>query len=123
MGKRAFLLFFFLFGCGTTAAPELPQADNTILIDLTGDFMDTELTVLPGDNIVIQNRDGSPHTVTSQSSPGAFDNTGDFDVVIPARSGNILTVPETSLPGDVFYYYCRFHQDAYPNANGTLTIE
>src|SRR5690606_38721189 len=98
------------------AIPEEPvDADGTLLIDASGSFVNADIDAAAGDTLIILNHSDSLHTVTSQSAPGAFDDTGDFDVIVTAGSSNTLTVPAGAASGDVLYFYCRFHLDSYAN--------
>ena len=81
-----------------------------------------EITAPAGSTLTIRNNDEVMHTVTSESAEGAFDDTGDFDVLASAGGIQVLTVPEAES-GTIFYYYCRLHKSAMTPADGKIIIE
>ena len=85
-------------------ASEAP--DNAILAK---DFKLSDLTVGPGEDIVLQNDDGTKHTATADD--GAFD--------LEADGGE--TSDPTAAPDDAgtFAFHCQIH----PNMTATLTVE
>ncbi|MFE9506391.1 cupredoxin family copper-binding protein [Streptomyces anthocyanicus] len=73
-------------------------------------FEPASLTVSPGANVTVVNKDSTTHTLTA-SKGGSFD-TGD---IAPGKSAT-FTAPSTA--GD-FPYACTIH----PFMKGTLTVE
>lgn len=105
------------------AAVAAPESDAFVLIDISGNFFDADVTMPADGTLFILNHDDSAHTVTSQSAPGAFDNTGDFDVIVPSDFSQVVQLPDNAAPGQVYHFYCRFHLDAYADPNGSITVE
>ena len=101
------LLFLLPIACGNNDEEAINTTDAILYISEGLDFTPLELVLPAGANITILNRHSSPHSVTSQSAPDTFDNTGDFDVLIPSDGVNYLTVPDAPS-GTIFYYYRRF---------------
>lgn len=115
--------FLCCLHCGDPATED-PAGDSPTLIISAGDiFTTTTLTVAATDAITIINNDSSAHTITSESAADAFDDSGDFDVVVAGDSSAILTLPADAASGDIFLFYCRLHTGAMSPATGTITIE
>lgn len=127
MRSRTYLFFLLtfvaFFSCGESTVEDETGTENPSLVIGSGNtFATTELTVPAGSTVVITNQDGDPHTITSESALGAFDNSGDFDVVVGSDSKGLLTVPD--LPsGTTLFFYCRFHEGSMSPADGTIVIE
>lgn len=68
------------------------------------------LTVAPGTQITVMNKDGVEHTVTA-------DTTGGFDVTVPA--GGTATFAAPSAPGS-YAFHCSIHPQM---AHGTLIVK
>lgn len=102
--------------------PETVSGDSTLLIESPFTFVNPEMTSASGAQITIVNQDDVPHTVTSQSAPGAFDDTGDFDAIVGSEGVQIFVLPEAPS-GTEFYFYCRFHQETMIPDSGTITIQ
>lgn len=84
------------------------EASNVAIVDFA--FSPADLTVAPGDEVTVSNRDSAPHTYTSDD--GGFD-TGS----LAADSGEgSITAP--SEPGS-YDVICTIH----PTITGTLTVE
>ena len=121
--KFIFLLFLIFTACGSSEETDTTsEGDATLIIGEGEIFTTTELTAPSGGVITILNQDSTPHTVTSESSAGAFDDTGDFNVLVASDGEGLLTLPEAAS-GTIFYYYCRLHEEAMTPAGGTITIE
>lgn len=116
-----FFLFSLLISCGEDTTEE-PTDEVDILITSGEVFATPEILVSSGATLTIRNSDEVIHTVTSESAEGAFDNTGDFDVLISAGGIQVLTLPAAES-GTIFYYYCRLHEGAMTPADGRIVIE
>ncbi len=123
-----FLLPLFLgggSGCDGTG-DETDSEILTILIDnLT--FSPLNFEAQAGQMVRVANQDSETHTVTSQTAPNAFDNTGDevngFDTgnIGPGGEGE-FEVPLGVSPGDVLHFYCETHLGTMATPNGTITV-
>ena len=115
------LTVFGFAACGTTTSEDDP--DNPVLIISTGmTFTTSALTATSGATVTIINNDSQIHTITSESAPDAFDDTGDFDATVPALSSGLFTLPSASA-GEVFYFYCDIHEGMMLPSTGTITIQ
>ena len=110
------------FHCGDAESENVDDG-QTIIID-TMTFIPDELTASAGEVITVINDDDETHTITSESSEDAFDDSGDFDSGI-LTSGNVssIVIPEDAVAGDTFFFYCDIHEDAMTTPNGIITIE
>ena len=90
-------------GSGTTAS-----ADTVMIKNFS--FSPSTLTVAPGTKVTVTNEDSVTHTLTSTSSPVAFD-TGDIS------SGATVTFTAPSKAG-TYAYICTIHTYMH----GTLTV-
>ena len=115
------LLFLFFSACAADETDE-PASANMILIEEGHTFVTSEITAASGEVLAVINNDDTPHSITSESAPGAFDDTGDFDVLVPSEGSQVLAVPEAPV-GTIFYFYCRLHGDTMTPADGMITIE
>ncbi len=111
----------FSFSCAKNSEETLPQTPVLIITDVPS-FATTDITVTLGDFITAINHDGSPHSLVSQSSLGAFDDTGDFDLLVASESSGILTLPDTAASGDVYYFYDGLFEEAM-SSGGSITVE
>ena len=115
-------IFLFLVGCGE-AASSAPQSNGTtIVIESDRILVTPNITAAAGAAVPIVNHDTESHTITSQSAENSFDDNGTFDVLIPAQSTQVLTLPNAPI-GTVFFYYSRFDTDLLNPSSGTITIE
>jgi plastocyanin len=96
-------------GSGTTAASSSAAADTIIIQSFM--FHPMALTVDPGATITVTNKDSATHTVTSTTSPPAF-NSGN---VAP---GATVTFHAPDKAG-TYSYICDIHQ----YMQGTLTVK
>lgn len=120
---RMFIIILALASCGSPQEEPVPSISTpTLVIGPSSTFATTELTVRSGSTLLISNMADTPHTITSQSAPDAYDQTGDFDVLVPSNSHAYLSVP-TAASGTVFYFYCDFYLENMTPSFGTMTIE
>lgn len=120
-------LFHGAFSCGVNEGPNDKAAAvtaplQTITID---DFTFTpkDLYARAGEKIRVLNHDDSAHTVTSESAPDAFDDTGAFDSdTVNGRAEDTITIPEGATVGEKYYFYCDIHQADMKTPNGTITV-
>ncbi len=124
--NQPYLLFFFiinlvgLVGCGSSNGLE---EDLTITISAMS-FSPTALNALAGDTITVINDDTTTHTVTSESSPSLFDNSGTFDTGNISPSGTTtFRIPDSATLGTIYYFYCNQHKSLMSTPNGTITIQ
>lgn len=115
--------FLCCLHCGDQATEDPTSDSPTLIISAGNVFTTTTLTVAATDAITVINNDSSAHTVTSESAEDAFDNSGDFDVVVAGGGSAILTLPADAVGGDIFLFYCRLHTSAMSPATGTITVE
>jgi len=92
----------------TTPTPvsRAPAGVSEITIDR---FRYTEITVPPGAQVTVINKDSGEHTVTS-------DTPGVFDVHVGGNAQATFTAP--NAPGK-YTYYCTYH----PSMHGTLVVQ
>lgn len=110
-----------LAACGTQSSENDPG--SPVLIISTGNlFTTTAFEATSGATVTVINNDSRTHIIRSQSAPDAFDDTGDFDVTVPALSSGLFTLPAASA-GEVFYYYCSIHEGDMTPSTGTITIQ
>jgi plastocyanin len=94
----------------TTAAPtagtSAPAAGAQITIE---GFKYNEITVAPGAEVTVVNKDSAEHTVTSDTA-GAFDKE--------VHGGETVTFTAPTQPG-TYPYHCTYH----PSMHGTLIVK
>lgn len=118
-----FLFFCFLLACGADPATTTTN-DSTIIIILDGRFIPSEITAGAGQIIFFDNQDVTPHQILSQSVSDSFDNTGDFSSnSIDVDQVGLITMPETAVSGDQFFFYSGDRQMSMITPSGTITIE
>lgn len=119
--KTLFFLFLIFAACGQEDGTT--STTNHELVIGSGEIFETpDITAPSGAVVTILNHDGTPHTITSESAAGAFDNDGTFDVLVPSSGDQVLTLP-VAPSGTIYFYYCRFHQGGMTPTDGTITIE
>lgn len=89
-------------------------------------FSPANLDVPAGSTVTVTNADAVPHTVTSQSAPGAFTPGGvagvSFDTgSIAGGASGTFTIPAGAPVGTVVPYYCTVHLGGMANA-GQITV-
>ena len=82
------------------------DAGNKTTLTVSGFAFPSSTQAAAGSDLKIENKDGTTHTVTS--------DTGDFDVDVPA-SGATLKVP--TKPGS-YAFHCKIHSTMH----GTLVV-
>jgi plastocyanin len=90
---------------GSGSAPA--SAANTITIQSFA--FSGPLTVAPGAQITVMNKDSVEHTVTADSSGG-------FDVSVPSGGSATFTAPNAA---GSYAFHCSIH----PNMHGTLVVK
>lgn len=116
------LLGIWPWACGGIEKP-VASVGPSLIISANGLLTTDNITVAEGEVITIINRDSSPHTVTSQSTLDAFDETGDFDVLVAAYSRAVLELPDNSTAGTSFFFYCRLYLETLIPASGIIVVE
>jgi plastocyanin len=91
---------------GASTGGDAPASEGTIVAE---GFALTDLTVAPGEAIVLENRDGTQHTATGDD--------GEFDL---EADGGTTSEPGTAPvePG-TYTFHCEIH----PSMTATLTVE
>ncbi|WP_242342234.1 cupredoxin domain-containing protein [Anaeromyxobacter terrae] len=118
-------------GSGTTPAmtpgttPTVnPTAQNEITIQGMA-FSPLKLEVAPGATVTVRNLDGIPHSVTSESTAGAFRpgaasgvsfDTGQF------TGQRTFTIPANAPLGATIPYYCSVHLGTMATPNGEIVV-
>ncbi len=119
-----FLVLFFNLACGeeNTAVSASENATTITIIDQT--FVPSEITAAAGEIIYFYNNDATPHHILSESAPDAFDDTQSFDSeIFDEGDVRLITIPDTAVVGEKFYFYCEFTHDVMTTPNGTITVE
>src|SRR4051812_10600685 len=73
-------------------------------------FSPDNLDVAPGEQVLVDNQDDTPHSVTSERNPGDF-TTGAangvfFDTGTFSRGTRIISIPWSAQTGAVVHYFC-----------------
>ncbi len=122
---RIIIALFFLFSlisCGH-AATEISEEDPYTVLIYNHMFVPTTLTVAPGETVFFYNQDSMAHRILSASGEDLFDDSGLFDsTIIPDGDVYFITIPDTALDGEVFYFYDDYLQDEMITPNGIITI-
>lgn len=118
-----FLALTLLIGCQQNNTVTPPDGNATIvIIDQT--FTPTEISATAGQILFFYNQDGITHRILSQSANNTFDDTQNFDSgIITDDSFGVITVPESAITGDVFYFYDDVLRSTMITPNGTITVE
>lgn len=107
----------------TPTTPTAPQAAPTITISGFA-FSPQNLNAAPGATVTVVNKDPTPHSVTSESAPGAFTPGAvggvQFDTG-PFTGQRTFTIPASAQPGTVVPYFCTVHRQGMANT-GQITI-
>jgi plastocyanin len=93
-------------GSEATSAPASASAATITIASMS--FGDP-ISVSPGAQIAITNKDSAEHSVTS-------DTAGKFDVEVDGKEQKTLTAP--TEPGE-YAFHCKYH----PSMHGTLTVK
>lgn len=116
------VLAVFCVRCDTEDMFPLEGNQTVFIADYT--FSPREVTASPGQDVIFFNMDNEPHRILSQSAEDAFDNTGAFDSLpIPSGEVSSITIPDTAVVGDQFFFYDDYLQDAMATPSGVITIE
>jgi plastocyanin len=109
---------------GTTTPSANPTAQNEITIKGMA-FSPLKLEVAPGATVTVRNLDSMPHSVTSESTAGAFRpgaaNGVSFDT--GAFTGErTFTIPANAPVGATIPYYCSVHLGTMATPNGEIVV-
>ena len=111
-------------GAGATANVTLPSTPYVITI-LNYTFDPADLSVPPGQTVLVKNLDDVDHWLQSSAAPGQYVHAAvgglDLDLLVPARDERVFSVPADAVVGTVVPYFCRLSQGAMVN-QGTITI-
>src|SRR5512140_1701600 len=123
LGTAVFFSALWVAGCGTGEhpfpPPESPDAGATfttvgtnptrpVLTIHNFTYAPQNLPVWPGETVVVQNLDSVPHSVTRESTPGAFTPGAVGGVAFdtgPIQFVRTFSIPLTAAPGTVIPYY------------------
>jgi len=90
-------------------ATSAPASASAATITISSMSFGDPITVSPGAQIAITNKDSVEHSVTS-------DAAGKFDVEVDGKEQKTLTAP--TEPGD-YAFHCKYHSSMH----GTLTVK
>ncbi len=111
--------------CGGTSGGTTVPGYTITISNLS--YSPLNLDVPPGRTVNVVNRDGMPHSVTSEAASGAYVpgavagvsfDTGNFQGSTPAT----FDIPATAAEGTVIPYYCKTHLGTMNTPNGTITV-
>jgi len=89
-------------------------------------FSPSQLAVPPGGTVTVLNQDAMPHSVTSETTEGAF-TPGAVDGVqfdTGAFTGQrTFTMPANAVEGAVIPYYCTVHTSTMVTPNATIRVD
>ena len=111
IGSPAVLALLLAAACGMADAPTERLPPGTTVVDWQVGASGVFTTVRDGQFIAWRSADGMHHTVTSGSTPPAFD-----DVDVP--QGGTSAAVKLTTPGD-YRYSCSIHGAA---ENGTIRV-
>lgn len=109
----------------SSAAPP-PQASGFVITIANMAFSPADLRVPPGATVTVVNRDGMPHSVTSEAhandfTPGSVNGIS-FDTG-PFTGTRTFTIPGGATANTVVPYYCTVHRGAMATPSATITID
>lgn len=120
------LIGLFTYSCAKEADPFLNptevENDGTIRIESPHILLTESITVSSGAQIVVINNDSMSHHLASQSAADAFDDTGDFEMLVPSGGRAVLTMP-VAASGTTFFFYDKILKESLLPTGGTITIE
>jgi plastocyanin len=109
---------------GGTPAANPPSSSNVITIQGMA-FSPLRLEVTPGATVTVRNLDAEVHSVTSQSTRGAFRpgaaNGVSFDTGI-FTGERTFTIPSNAQVGTTVPYFCSSHLQTMVTPNGEIAI-
>lgn len=119
------VLLIHFTACADTTDSLLSDTGGSVTIFIADhEFIPSSLTVSAGDTIFFDNQDDTTHRILSESATGVFDDTGVFDTgYININGFGSLTIPDTAVSGDTFYFYSDILQDAMSTPDGTFVVE
>ncbi len=99
-----------MLACGGSAIGPLVPANTGQLVSIVNyHYIPQRLEVVAGSSVIIRNEDPFPHTVTSESAPGAYTpgavNGIRFDERIDARSARPISISAAAPVGTIVPYY------------------
>ncbi len=111
-------------GSSSTSSSALPAGYYIIISNMS--FAPSNLEAPAGATVTVVNRDAMVHSVTQQSTAGAFTlgapaGTTPFDTGLFSGS-KAFTLPAGLADGTVLHYYCSNHTSTMLTPNGTITI-
>jgi plastocyanin len=109
---------------GGTPAANPPSSSNVITIQGMA-FSPLRLEVTPGATVTVRNLDAEVHSVTSQSTRGAFRpgaaNGVSFDTGL-FTGERTFTIPSNAQVGTTVPYFCSSHLQTMVTPNGEIAI-
>lgn len=119
-----FFVLLFTVACGEEDIAASADESSTTIVILNQTFVPSEITASAGEIIYFYNDDSTPHHILSESAPDLFDDTGTFDSgIIDEGDTRSITIPDTAVSGEEFYFYCDFTNNVMTTPNGTITVE
>ncbi|WP_242357005.1 MULTISPECIES: plastocyanin/azurin family copper-binding protein [Anaeromyxobacter] len=109
---------------GTTTPSANPTAQNEITIKGMA-FSPLKLEVAPGATVTVRNLDSMPHSVTSESTAGAFRPGAASGVSFDTGSftgERTFTIPANAPVGATIPYYCSVHLGTMATPNGEIVV-
>lgn len=114
----------FTLACGEEDITASASENITTVVIVAQTFVPAEITAAAGKIIYFYNNDSTPHHILSESAPDLFDDTEALDSgIIDEGDTRFITVPDTAIAGDMFYFYCDFTNNVMTTPNGTITVE
>jgi len=111
---------------GTPGGTPAANPSSSFVITIQGmAFSPLRLEVTPGTTVTVRNLDGEVHSVTSQSTPGAFRpgsaNGVSFDTGL-FTGQRTFTIPANAPVGATVPYFCLSHLQTMVTPNGEIAI-
>jgi plastocyanin len=111
---------------GTPGGTPAANPSGSFVITIQGmAFSPLRLEVTPGATVTVRNLDAEGHSVTSESTPGAFRkgsaNGVQFDTGV-FTGQQTFTIPSNAPVGATIPYFCTSHLQAMATPNGEIAI-
>jgi len=111
--------------CNEPAFPTNEASGAVIVISHLA-YTPAAVTARPGATIEIVNEDAVPHSVTSETAPGAFApgavNGVAFDTGPFTAGTRFIQIPADAPDGTVLPFFCTVHRAGDAPPDGTVTV-